>query len=147
MSALPSPLAAVLALVACLAAPNPGLAGEPGRLEEDADFLLGQWSTDCGAGTVEFFLRDGALRQRGLLRVAPKGGGEPLTPVTLLAATRDGVALVLEAASDAGGFASSARYTASVLDRDRLKLRSMTLCRASRCRSVDLDVPWNRCPG
>jgi len=122
-------------------------AGDPGRLEEDADFLLGQWSTDCALGQVEFFLSDGALRQRGLLRVMPKGGGDPVVPVTLLAATRDGPALVLEAASDAGGFAASARYTASVEDRNTLSLQNMTLCRAARCRSVDLGVPWRRCPG
>jgi len=122
-------------------------AGDPGRLEEDADFLLGRWSTDCAVGQVEFFLSEGALRQRGLLRVAPKGGGDPLTPVTLLAATRDGPGVVLEAASDAGGFEASARYTASVQDRDTLSLRNLTLCRATRCRSVELEVPWRRCPG
>lgn len=122
-------------------------AGDPGRLEEDADFLLGSWSTDCALGQVEFFLSEGALRQRGLLRVAPKGGGDPVIPVTLLAATRDGPGLVLEANTSAGGFPASARYTAAVQDRDTLSLRTMTLCRAERCRSVELEVPWRRCPG
>ena len=120
-------------------------AGEPGRLEEDADFLLGRWSTDCALGHVEFFLSDGALRQRGLLRVQPQGGGEPVTPVTLLAATRDGPGLVLQARTDAGGFPASARYTASVQGRDTLALRNMTLCRATRCQSVEMNVPWRRC--
>lgn len=132
--------------VALLAGQAAG-AGDPGRLEADADFLLGTWSSDCALGVVEIFLRDGALRQRGLLRLAPSGGGPPVTPVTLLAATRDGPGLVLEAASEDGGFRSSARYVASVLDQDRLVLKAMTLCREKRCRSVTLDVPWARCHG
>jgi len=118
----------------------------PGRLEADADFLLGRWSSDCAAGVVEIFLADGALRQRGLLRVVPQGGGQPVTPVTLLAATRDGPGLVLEAQAEQGGFRSSARYTARIADRDRLTLEAMTLCREDRCRTVALDVPWSRCP-
>ena len=133
-------------LAATLAAPWVALAGEPGRLEADADFLLGNWSSDCDVGIVEVFLRDGALRQKGLLRIAPKGGGEPVTPVTLLAATRDGPGLVMQAASDFGGFQSSARYTASVVSPDSMTLTSMTLCREQRCRTADLDVPWERCP-
>lgn len=135
------------ALLAGFALTTPSLsAGEPGRLEADADFLLGKWSSDCERGVVEIFLRDGALRQKGLLRIAPKGGGEPVTPVTLLAATRDGAGLVLEAASDAGGFASSARYTATIDGQERLELRSMTLCRESRCQTMTLEAPWARCP-
>ena len=55
-------------------------AGNPGRLEADADFLLGKWSSDCDRGVVDIFLKDGALRQQGLLRIAPKGGGSPITP-------------------------------------------------------------------
>jgi hypothetical protein len=122
-------------------------AGEPGRLEEDADFLLGSWSTDCSSGQVDVFLSDGALRQRGLLRIANKEGGDPVTPVTLLAATRDGHGLVLEAVSEGGDFPASARYTASVEDGNTLSLESLTLCRAARCRSIQLGVPWRRCPG
>ena len=137
------PRSSIPLLLALLA--GPASAGDPGRLEEDADFLLGRWSTDCAVGQVEFFLSDGALRQRGLLRVAPKGGGEPVIPVTLLAATRDGPGLVLEANTSAGGFPASARYTARVQDPDTLSLRNMTLCRADRCRSVELEVPWRRC--
>ena len=120
-------------------------ADEPGRLEEDADFILGHWSNDCAQGSVEFFLRDGALRQQGLLRLAPKGGGKPITPVTLLAATRDGPGLILEASSEDGGFASSARYTAQVSLDELLVLKSMTLCRVKHCNSVVLNVPWGRC--
>lgn len=121
-------------------------AGEPGRLEADADFLLGRWSSDCAAGDVHIFLRDGALRQQGLLRLAPKGGGDPVTPVTLLAATRDGQGLVLEASSDAAGFQASARYTTAVESDDRLALQAITLCREQRCRTVALEIPWTRCP-
>jgi hypothetical protein len=122
-------------------------AGEPGRLEEDADFLLGSWSTDCSAGQVDVFLSDGALRQRGLLRIASQEGGEPMVPITLLAATRDGHGLVLEAVSEAAGISASARYTASVRDGNTLSLESLTLCRGARCRSVQLGVPWRRCTG
>ena len=139
------PLLRLLALLLILG-PAPVPAGDPGRLEEDAYFLLGRWSSDCSAGSVEFFLNDGALRQRGLLRIAPRGGGQPVTPVTLLAATRDGPGLVLEAATREGGFSSSARYTARVGDDKSVTLTSMTLCRESRCRSVPLEVPWVRCP-
>jgi len=121
-------------------------AGEPGRLEADADFLLGKWSSDCGRGVVEIFLRDGALRQKGLLRIAPKGGGNPVTPVTLLAATRDGAGVILEAATDEGGFRSSARYTANLGNEQQIRLKAMTLCRENRCRTVPLNVPWSRCP-
>lgn len=121
-------------------------AGEPGRLEADADFLLGKWSSNCERGVVEIFLRDGALRQQGLLRIVPKGGGDPITPVTLLAATRDGAGVVLEAGTEEGGFRSSARYTASVSSNDRLGLKAMTLCREEQCRTVTLDAPWTRCP-
>ncbi len=141
----PRSLAAWLLAVA-LALTGGARAADPGRLEEDADFLLGRWSSDCSAGLVEIFLRDGALRQQGLLRLSPKGGGQPITPVTLLAATRDGPGLVLEAASEEGGFRSSARYVASVQDEDRLVLKAMTLCREDRCRTFSLDVPWARCP-
>ena len=94
---------------------------------------------------MNIFLRDGALRQQGLLRLAPKGGGQPVTPVTLVAATRDGPGLVLEAASEEGGFRSSARYTARIASDNSLSLTSMTLCREKQCRSVTLDVPWTRC--
>jgi len=134
-------------LLAMLVAPGAMLAGEPGRLEADADFLLGRWSSDCAVGDVHIFLRDGALRQQGLLRLAPKGGGEPITPVTLLAATRDGAGLVLEASSDDAGFQASARYITTVVSDDRLALRAMTLCREGRCRTATLDLPWVRCPG
>lgn len=132
-------------LVLMLLSSSYALAGEPGRLEADADFLLGSWSTDCSVGTVDVFLRDGALRQRGLLRIVPKGGGEPVSPVTLLAATRDGPGLVLVAASEEGGFRSSARFTASVRDTTSMVLTSMTLCREQRCRTTELEVPWQRC--
>jgi hypothetical protein len=138
--------AARLLLLAALLASGATDAGEPGRLEADADFLLGRWSSDCAAGDVHIFLRDGALRQQGLLRLAPKGGGDPMTPVTLLAATRDGPGLVLEARSDAAGFRASARYTTTVVTDDRLALRAMTLCREQRCRTMALEVPWARCP-
>jgi len=133
-------------LAAVLATPWVALAGEPGRLEADADFLLGRWSSDCDIGMVEVFLRDGALRQKGLLRIAPKGGGEPVTPVTLLAATRDGPGLVLEAASDDGDFRALARYTASVVNANSMTLTAMTLCREQRCQTAELKVPWKRCP-
>ena len=134
-------------LLAMLLVPGAAIAAEPGRLEADADFLLGRWSSDCAAGEVHIFLRDGALRQQGLLRLAPKGGGEPITPVTLLAATRDAGALVLEASSDDAGFQASARYNTSIVDNDRLALRTMTLCHEHRCRTVTLDAPWMRCSG
>jgi hypothetical protein len=136
---------ACLLLVAALAYSPPSLSGKPGRLEADADFILGHWSGKCADGQVEIFLRDGALRQQGLLRLAPKGGGKPVTPVTLLAATRDGPGLVLEVASEEGGFNSSARYTAQVGSDNSLVLKSMTLCHGQRCRSVALNVPWQRC--
>jgi hypothetical protein len=137
------PIRAIALLLTC----TPGAieAAGPGRLEEDAYFLLGHWSSDCASGMVEFFLRDGALRQRGLLRIAPKGGGAPITPVTLVAATRDGPGLVLEASTEEGGFESRARYTAYVADDESVTLKTMTLCRGQRCRSVPLDVPWGRC--
>jgi hypothetical protein len=136
---------ALVALIAGIGCGSPTMADEPGRLEADADFLLGRWSSDCANGNVAIFLRDGALRQQGLLRLAPKGGGEPITPVTLVAATRDGPGLVLKAESSEGGFRSSARYTARVVDNDSLSLKSMTLCRETQCHSVTLDVPWSRC--
>lgn len=136
---------ALVALIAGIGCGSPTMAGEPGRLEADADFLLGRWSSNCENGNVAIFLRDGALRQQGLLRLAPKGGGEPITPVTLVAATRDGPGLVLEAESSEGGFRSSARYTARIVGNDSLSLKSMTLCREAQCRSVELDVPWSRC--
>ena len=134
-----------IALIAGITCAPPTIAGEPGRLEADADFLLGRWSSNCANGDVSIFLRDGALRQQGLLRLTPKGGGEPVTPITLVAATRDGPGLVLEAASADGGFRSSARYTARIENNDSMSLKSMTLCRETQCRSVTLDVPWSRC--
>ena len=137
--------AARILLLATLLAPLPTLAGEPGRLEADADFLLGRWSTDCEVGNVHIFLRDGALRQQGLL-LAPGAHGKPTAPVTLLAATRDGPGLVLEARSLDDAFRASARYTITVLDEDRLSLQALTLCREARCRSMTLEVPWSRCP-
>ena len=136
---------ACLLLVAALAYSPPSLSDKPGRLEADADFILGHWSSKCADGKVDIFLRDGALRQQGLLRLAPKGGGKPVTPVTLLAATRDGPGLVLEVASEEGGFSSSARYTAHIGNDNSLVLKSMTLCHGQRCRSVALDIPWKRC--
>lgn len=135
----------ILAL-AMLLAPGATLAGEPGRLEADADFLLGRWSSDCAIGNVHIFLRDGALRQQGLL-LAPAAGGKATTPVTLLAATRDGPGLVLEADSEDDKFRASARYTITVVDGDRLALKALTLCRDARCRSMTLEIPWSRCPG
>ena len=134
-----------LALLLAVAHSTPSLGDEPGRLEVDADFILGRWSSKCTDGEVNIFLRDGALRQNGLLRLAPKGGGKPVTPTTLLAATRDGPGLVLEAASEEGGFRSSARYTAHIGSNQSLTLKSMTLCREQQCRSIALDVPWGRC--
>ena len=95
---------------------------------------------------MEIFLRDGALRQQGMLRILPKGGGEAVTPVTLLAATRDGPGLVLQAATGEGGFNSSAHYTTRVVGTEQLVLEAMTLCREKRCRTMDLAVPWKRCP-
>lgn len=136
---------ALVALIVGVGFGSPTMAGEPGRLEADADFLLGRWSSHCPNGNVAIFLRDGALRQQGLLRLAPKGGGEPVTPITLVAATRDGPGLVLEAESSEGGFRSSARYTARIVNNDSLSLKSMTLCRETQCRSVTLEVPWSRC--
>ncbi|MFT5175323.1 MAG: hypothetical protein ACI8W7_003513 [Gammaproteobacteria bacterium] len=134
-----------LLLLASVAHSSALLGGEPGRLEADADFILGRWSSNCADGEVDIFLRDGALRQNGLLRLVPKGGAKPVTPVTLLAATRDGPGLVLEASSEQGGFRSSARYTAHVGTDNSVVLKSMTLCREQQCRSVALDVPWRRC--
>jgi hypothetical protein len=136
---------AALLFLASLAQASLLAASEPGRLEADADFILGRWSSDCAEGEVEIFLRDGALRQKGLLRLVPKGGTKPVTPTTLLAATRDGPGLVLEASSSEGGFQSSARFTAQVSTDKSVVLKSMTLCREQQCRSMPLDVPWRRC--
>ena len=136
---------ATVMFVVTLAYSSPSMSDAAGRLEADADFLLGHWSSKCADGKVDIFLRDGALRQQGLLRLIPKGGGEPVTPVTLLAATRDGPGLVLEAASQEGGFRSSARYTAHIGSDNSLVLKSMTLCHGQQCRSASLDVPWKRC--
>ena len=68
-----------------------------------------------------------------------------MTPVTLLAATRDGPGLILEASTETGGFKSSARYTANVAADGTLRLESLTLCREARCRTMQLQVPWKRC--
>ena len=134
-----------LLLLASVAYSSSLFGGEPGRLEADADFILGRWSSNCADGEVDIFLRDAALRQIGLLRLVPKGSAKPVTPITLLAATRDGPGLVLEASSEQGGFRSSARYTAHVGPDNSVVLKSMTLCRERQCRSVSLDVPWLRC--
>ena len=66
----------LLALVLATAVPvPPAAAGEPGRLEDDAEFLLGRWANDCAADTARIILADGALRQQGLLRLgAPDRG-------------------------------------------------------------------------
>lgn len=120
-------------------------AGEPGRLEEDTEFLLGQWANDCAAGTARIFLADGALRQQGLLRLGARDRSAPVVPVTLLAATRDGVGLHLDAATRVDGVRASARYAARVVDERRLEVKSFTVCRDRRCRTTQLDLPWLKC--
>jgi hypothetical protein len=127
-------------------------AGDPGRLEEDAEFLLGSWSSDCAVPGARIFLSDGALRQQGLLLIGSQaatatssGAQRSATPVTLLAATRDGVGLALEARSRVNGVLASARYLARVIAEDELAVKSVTLCRGRRCQTNQLDVPWRRC--
>lgn len=129
---------------------GPVLAGAPGRLEEDAEFLLGSWSADCKIDGARIFLSDGALRQQGLLHIggsAPTGATEAVrsTPITLLAATRDGVGLALEARSRVDGTLASARYLARVVAEDELAVKSVTICRGTRCRTSRIDVSWRRC--
>ncbi len=123
-------------------------AGEPGRLDDDTGFLIGNWSNNCKAGSARIFLKDGALRQQGFVQLPAPGESRRLnTPVTLLAATRDGANIVLEAKTTQSGVVSSARYSGRVENERRLRLKSMTLCYAGRCRSAAIDLPWDRCPG
>ena len=122
-------------------------AGEPGRLDDDTGFLLGNWSNDCKAGSVKIFLADGALRQKGLVQlVAPGETRTLISPVTLLAATRDGANIVLEAETRQAGFVASSRYSGRLESEQQMRLKNMTLCRADRCRSVAIDLPWKLCP-
>ncbi len=120
-------------------------AGEPGRLEDDTEFLLGKWSNDCKVGSVNIFLKDGALRQQGLVQLLAKGSKTPIAPVTLLAATRDAGNIVLEAKTKQTGKLASSRYSGIVLNEGNLKLKNLTLCQADRCRSAAVDIPWQRC--
>ncbi len=122
------------------------VAGEPGRLDEDTGFLLGNWSNDCKAGSVRIFLKDGALRQKGLVQLLIKGTRTTSVPVTLLAATRDGANIVLEAKTRQTDIVASARYSGLLDNEDRMHLKSTTLCQGDRCRSAAIDVPWKRCP-
>lgn len=126
-------------LVTCAA-----LAGEPGRLEEDAEFLLGTWASDCSKGPARIFLSDGALRQEGLLQLAGSDG-KVRTPITLLAATRDGVGLSLESRLRQDGVLASARYLARVINDEKIAVKSLTLCRDARCQTTQVDLPWVRC--
>lgn len=137
---------ALILLSALLALTAPGArAGDPGRLEADAEFLLGEWANDCSAGAARIFLSDGALRQQGLLRLAAPDRGAPVVPITLLAATRDGVGLHLDAATRINGVRATARYAARVVDERRIDVKSFTICRDRRCRTTRLDVPWKKC--
>jgi hypothetical protein len=120
-------------------------AGEPGRLEDDTEFLLGNWSNDCKAGSVKIFLKDGALRQQGLVQLLAQGSKTPISPITLLAATRDAGNIVLEAKTKRTGLLASSRYSGVVVNDGQLKLKNMTLCQAERCRSAAVDIPWQRC--
>lgn len=121
-------------------------AGDPGRLDANTGFLLGRWSNDCKAGSVNIFLRDGALRQKGLVQLVAPGTATALAPVTLLAATRDGADIVLEARTRQGGALASSRYAGSLENEQRMRLKQMTVCRGERCRSASIDLPWQRCP-
>ena len=121
-------------------------AAQPGRLEADAEFLLGHWANDCKAGAARIFLSEGALRQQGLLRLAARDKGAPVVPITLLAATRDGVGLHLDASTRVDGLRASARYAARVIDGQHLQVKSFTLCRDQRCRTTQLDITWTKCP-
>lgn len=138
-------LALVLSTGLLCGGPLGAAAGDPGRLEADADFLLGRWSDNCKLRSTRIFLRDGALRQQGLLRLVSESGDAQVAPVTLLAATRDGPGLVLEATTEQKGVRASARYTARIASHEKLELKHMLLCRGERCRSAALDVMWLRC--
>lgn len=120
-------------------------AGEPGRLEEDAEFLLGSWASDCGIpGAARIFLSDGALRQEGLLRLVARDGSM-VSPVTLLAATRDGVGLSLESGTRINGTSASSSYLARVISERELAVKSMTICRGQQCQTTVLELTWKRC--
>jgi len=122
-------------------------AGEPGRLDDDTGFLLGNWSNNCEAGSAKIFLKDGALRQKGFVQLpAPGETRKLITPVTLLAATRDGANIVLEAKTQQAGSVASARYSGLIENERQLRLKNMTVCQADRCRSAVIDLPWKRCP-
>ncbi len=122
------------------------VAGEPGRLEDDTGFLLGDWSNDCKAGSVKIFLKEGALRQKGLIQLLVRGADKPIIPITLLAATRDAASIVLEAKTHQTGKLASSRYSGILINEQKLKLESLTICQADRCRSTAIDIPWLRCP-
>jgi len=133
-----------LCLLAAALCAGPALAGDAGRLEEDAEFLLGSWANDCAGKGARIFLSDGALRQQGLLRLTG-GEGKSATPVTLLAATRDGVGLSLESRTRINGVIASSRYLARVISDEQVDVKSMTLCRGDRCQTTQLNLPWKRC--
>jgi len=121
------------------------MAGDPGRLDANTGFLLGHWSNDCKAGSVKIFLKDGALRQQGLVQLLAPGSTTPIAPVTLLAATRDGTNIVLSAKTRQAGLLASSRYSGLLENQRHLRLKHMTVCRGERCRSASIDLPWQRC--
>ncbi len=145
MTRRPSPTLLLCLALAYGLSVQPSAAGEPGRLEADAEFLLGEWASDCGGDSARIFLADGALRQQGLLRLGSPDRGAPTVPVTLLAATRDGVGLHLDAVTRVDGVRASARYAARVVDERQLDVKSFTLCRDRRCRTTQLNLSWVKC--
>ncbi len=136
-----------LILITALLLASPFVAaGDPGRLEDDSGFLLGHWSNNCKAGAVRIFLKDGALRQQGLVQLVAPGTHNQVSPVTLLAATRDGANIVLEAKTKLNDVTASSRYSGLLKSTQQMRLKNMTLCRNDKCRSIAIDVPWQRCP-
>lgn len=68
-----------------------------------------------------------------------------VSPVTLLAATRDGVGLSLESGTRINGTSASSSYLARVISERELAVKSMTICRGQQCQTTVLELTWKRC--